>query len=82
MKNLFKILIPILLFSFSLSEKKELEAIKKALKRSSSQWEHDGMNQPPKNFRAIDILKKVFEKKYPLTRLNITKNIYAIGLLK
>ena len=48
---------------FSLSGKKELEAIKKALKWSSSQWEHDGMNQPPKNFRAIDILKKVFDKK-------------------
>lgn len=48
---------------FSLSEKKELDAIKKALRWSSSQWEHDGMNQPPKNFRAIDILKKVFDKK-------------------
>ena len=48
---------------FSLSEMREFSAIKKALKWSSSQWKHDGMNQPPKGFRALDILKNVFDKK-------------------
>ncbi len=48
---------------FSLTGSKEFLAIEKALKWSSSQWEHDGMNQPPKGFRALDILKNVFDKK-------------------
>ena len=29
----------------------------------NSQWVHDGMNQPPKSFRALDILQAVYERK-------------------
>lgn len=28
----------------------------------SGQWKHDGMNEPPKNFEALDILKEVHNK--------------------
>ena len=47
---------------FSPGKGKELEFIKKALKWSSSQWKHDGMNQPPQGSTALDILKNVYTK--------------------
>jgi hypothetical protein len=44
---------------FSLKSKKEVDQIKYSLKWVSEQWKHDGMNQPPKSFTALDVLKKV-----------------------
>lgn len=41
----------------------ELEFVKVALSWVTEQWDHDGMNEPPKDFRALDILKEVHEKK-------------------
>lgn len=32
-----------------------------ALEWVTSQWQHDGMNQPPKHFRALEILKSVHQ---------------------
>lgn len=41
----------------------ETELVLKALNWVSSQWDHDGLNQPPKHFNALDILKTVHNKK-------------------
>ena len=41
----------------------EVDFVISALIWVSSQWEHDGMNEPPKNFNALDILKEVHNKK-------------------
>lgn len=41
----------------------EEEFVLSALSWVSSQWEHDGMNEPPKSYHALDILKEVHNKK-------------------
>ena len=41
----------------------EEDFVLSALAWVSSQWEHDGMNEPPKSFHALDILKEVHDKK-------------------
>lgn len=41
----------------------EEDFVLSALSWVSSQWMHDGMNEPPKFFHALDILKKVHDEK-------------------
>lgn len=41
----------------------EKEFVLSALSWVSNQWEHDGMNEPPKSFHALDILREVHKKK-------------------
>ncbi len=40
----------------------EFQTIKRILKWSGSQWEHNGMNAPPHGFNALDILKSALTK--------------------
>lgn len=47
---------------FSPPNDSELQIVLSALKWVHSQWEHDGMNQPPAQYRALDILKSVHEQ--------------------
>lgn len=48
---------------FHPSQNTEEEFVLSALSWVSSQWDHDGMNEPPKSFHALDILKEVHNKK-------------------
>lgn len=48
---------------FKPNEKSEFEFALSGLAWVSSQWDHDGMNEPPKGARAIDILQLVHNKK-------------------
>lgn len=48
---------------FRPSKGTEEEFVISALSWVSNQWEHDGMNEPPKTFQALDILKEVHTKK-------------------
>ncbi len=48
---------------FNPSSETEEDFVLSALSWVSSQWEHDGMNEPPKSFHALDILKEVHNKK-------------------
>lgn len=41
----------------------EEDFVLSALTWVSSQWAHDGMNEPPKSFHALEILKKVHNEK-------------------
>lgn len=41
----------------------EVEFVLSALTWVSGQWEHDGMNEPPKSFQALEILKEVHSNK-------------------
>lgn len=41
----------------------ESQFVLEALAWVNSQWAHDGINQPPKHFSALDILKKVHNEK-------------------
>lgn len=41
----------------------ELGFVLNALSWVTKQWKHDGMNQPPSDFRGLDILKNVHNKK-------------------
>lgn len=47
---------------FKPNTKNETEFVLEALAWVSSQWAHDGLNQPPKHFNALDILKTVHTK--------------------
>jgi hypothetical protein len=48
---------------FRPSEGSEEDFILSTLSWVSNQWEHDGMNEPPKHFHAIDILREVHNHK-------------------
>ncbi|MGZ6461058.1 MAG: transglutaminase domain-containing protein [Bdellovibrio sp.] len=48
---------------FHPSQNTEKEFVLSALSWVSSQWDHDGMNEPPKSFHALDVLKEVHNKK-------------------
>lgn len=48
---------------FKPSSENEEDFVLSALSWVSSQWEHDGMSEPPKSFHALDILKEVHNKK-------------------
>ena len=48
---------------FNPSLETEKDFVLSALSWVSSQWQHDGMNEPPKSFQALDILKEVHGKK-------------------
>lgn len=48
---------------FNPNEKSELDFVVSALKWVSQQWSHDGINHPPDDFKALDILKAVHDKK-------------------
>ena len=41
----------------------EVEFVLSPLSWVSGQWEHDGMNEPPKSFQALEILKEVHSNK-------------------
>ena len=41
----------------------EVEFVLSSLKWVSSQWDHDGMNEPAKGAKGLDILKDVYERK-------------------
>lgn len=47
---------------FKPNEASEFEFVKSALNWVTSQWKHDGMNQPPDSFSALDILQSVHNK--------------------
>lgn len=46
----------------SIGKGEEFQTIKRILKWSASQWEHDGTNAPPHGFNALDILKSAMTK--------------------
>lgn len=48
---------------FDFATESEVEQIKSTMAWVTKQWAHDGMNQPPGHFTALDILKKVHQKK-------------------
>lgn len=48
---------------FKAIESTEQELVIEALKWVNAQWRHDGMNEPPPKFHAIDILKSVHNDK-------------------
>jgi len=43
-------------------QKSEWEFVTQAMAWVTSQWQHDGMNQPPVHFTALDILRAVHQK--------------------
>lgn len=45
------------------NESSEVDEVAAALKWVNAQWDHDGMNQPPSDFRALDILHSVHKSK-------------------
>jgi hypothetical protein len=47
---------------FSPSNNSELQIVLNALEWVHAQWEHDGMNQSPAQYRALDILKSAHEQ--------------------
>ena len=46
----------------SFRSKEDPQIIIEALQWVSTQWDHDGRNQPPKDFSSLEILKSVHEK--------------------
>ncbi len=48
---------------FRVEHKNDFDDMKQSLVWVNAQWKHDGMNQPPVGFRAIEILKSVYQEK-------------------
>lgn len=48
---------------FNPKSSNESDFVVEALAWVTAQWAHDGINQPPKHFKALDILKKVHNEK-------------------
>ncbi|MDP7322051.1 MAG: hypothetical protein QF441_15715 [Bacteriovoracaceae bacterium] len=63
----------------------DLEFIKKSMKWVTSQWKHNGWNQPPSDYTALDILKKVHkaDEQYRCVEYGIvlTEILQAHGFL-
>lgn len=75
----------ILTKGFSLKEKSEMKFILKSLAWVTTQWKHDGMNQPQKNARALEILKSVHKesKRYRCVEygLVLSEVLQAFGFI-